>query len=123
LVTPLKARWSRRPSSPNSPKRRPYDGRRHAGQVASNLLAGEALSELGDHEEAEGGVRVLGLAASVDQPASRWAIEPEYLVHGKVSSMSVAGLATATIDGLTFPFNFLPAIRDASADLESRTVV
>jgi hypothetical protein len=67
--------------------------------------------------------RVLGHAASVDQPASRCAIEPEYLVHGKVSSIVVGGLVTATIDGLAFPFNFLPAIRGASADLESRTGV
>jgi len=34
-----------------------------------------------------------------------------------------AGLATATIDGLAFPFNFLPAVRGLAADRESRTVV
>jgi hypothetical protein len=45
------------------------------------------------------------------------------LVHGKVPSIVVGGLVTATIDGLAFPFNFLPAIRGASTDLESRTVV
>jgi hypothetical protein len=84
--------------------------------------AGKVLSELGDHEEAEGGLRVLGLSASVNQSASRGAIEPGYLVHGKVL-IFVVGLATSTIDGSTFPFNFLPAIQTTSGDLESRTVV
>ena len=66
---------------------------------------------------------VLGLPEKSFQPASRWAIEPEYCVHGKVSSIVVGGHATATIDGLTFPFNFLPATPTGSPDRESRTVV
>jgi hypothetical protein len=67
---------------------------------------------------------VLGLSEQFRQAASRWAIEPEYVVHGKVfSSFDWGGLATATIDGLTFPFNFLPAIPTTSGDRESRTVV
>jgi hypothetical protein len=80
------------------------------------------LGELGDHEEAEGGLRFLGLSASGDQSASRGSVEPGYLVHGKVL-IFVVGLATSTIDGSTFPFNFLSATRAALADLESRTVV
>ena len=91
-------------------------------EVAGDLLPGESLSELGDHEEAEGGLRILGPSASVDQSASRGAIEPGYLVHGKVL-IFVGGLATTTIDGSTFPFNFLPAVQATSGDLESRTVV
>jgi hypothetical protein len=59
----------------------------------------------------------------MDQSPSRGAIQPGYLVHGKVSFVVVAGLATATIDGLTFPFNFPPAIRGLAADRDSRTVV
>jgi hypothetical protein len=43
-------------------------------------------------------------------------------VHGKVL-IFVVGLATSTIDGSTFPFNFLPAVQTTSGDLESRTVV
>ena len=35
--------------------------------------------------------------------------------------MTVAGFATATIDGLTFPCNFLPALRGLAADRDSRT--
>ncbi len=81
------------------------------------------MSELGDHQKSEGGVRVLGLLGAVDQAASRRPIQPRYVVHGKVSSMSVVGLATATIDGLTFPFNFLSAVRGLAADRDSRTVV
>jgi hypothetical protein len=81
------------------------------------------LSELGDHEEAEGSLVVLGLSASVDQSASRRTIKSRYLLHGKVSSGFVVGLATATIDGLTFPFNFLPALRGLAADRDSRTMV
>ena len=88
-----------------------------------DLLPGESLSELGDHDEPEGGVKVLGLSASVDQPPSRGPIQSGYVVHGKGSSIGVCGLATATIDGLTFPFNFLPALRGLAADRESRTVV
>jgi hypothetical protein len=107
---PLKARWSASPSSPSSAKRR-------------DLLPGESLSELGDHEVAEGGSGVLGFLRSLDESASRGAIEPRYLVHGKVSSMTGAGLATATIDGLTFPFNFLLPVRGLAADRESRTLV
>jgi hypothetical protein len=80
------------------------------------------LGELGDHEEAEGSLRVLGLSASGDQSASRGSVKPRYLVHGKDLIVGV-GIATTTIDGATFPFNFLPAIRVALADLESRTVV
>ncbi len=86
-------------------------------------MPGESLSELGDHEEAERGEVVVGLAASSDQSASRGAIEPRYVVHGKVVSIVVGGLATATIDGLAFPFNFLPAMRGLAADRESRTMV
>lgn len=50
-------------------------------------------------------MRVPGLSASGDQSASRGSVEPRYLVHGKVLIFAV-GLATATIDGVTFPFNF-----------------
>jgi hypothetical protein len=103
LATPLNVRWSRSPSSPASAKRL-------------------ALSEFGDHEEPESGLRVLGLSTSGDQAASRRAIEPGYLVHGKVLTIGV-GLATTTIDGSTFPFNVFLAIRTLSGDLESRTVV
>jgi len=64
--------------------------------------------EFEDHEDAEGSLAVLGLSKQFRQPASRWAIEPEYVVHGKVFSfVDSGGLATPTIDGLTFPFNFL----------------
>jgi hypothetical protein len=66
---------------------------------------------------------VLGFSELLRQSASRWAIEPEYCVHGKVSSIVVGGHATATIDGLTFPFNFLTATPTGSPDRESRTVV
>jgi hypothetical protein len=48
---------------------------------------------------------VLGLSRQVRQPASRWAIEPGYVVHRKVPSIFVGGLATATIVGVTFRFN------------------
>jgi hypothetical protein len=65
---------------------------------------------------------VLGLLENSRQPASHRAIEPEYGVHGKVSIVRV-GLATVTIDGMTFPFNFLPALRGLAADRDSRTVV
>jgi len=65
---------------------------------------------------------VLRLTEQLRQPASRWAIEPEYGVHGKVSIVGV-GLVTTTIDGMTFPFNFLPATPTGSPDRESRTVV
>jgi len=65
---------------------------------------------------------VPGPSEKLGDPASRWAIEPEYGVHGKVSIVGV-GLVTTTIDGLTFPFNFLPAIPVTSPDHESRTVV
>ncbi len=68
-------------------------------------------------------MRVSGLSASVDQSPSRGAIQSGYRVHGKVASIVVSGLATATIDGLTFPFNLLPAVRGLAADRDSRTVV
>ena len=64
-----------------------------ASEVASDLLGRESLSELGDHEEPEGGVRVLGLSSSLDQSPSRGAIQSGYLVHGKGSSMTVGGRA------------------------------
>ncbi len=100
-----------------------HDGGRDAAEVAGDLVPGESLSELGDHEEAEGCEVVVGLAPSGDQSASRGAIKPRYVVHGKVPSIFVVGLATATFDGLTFPFNFLPAVRGVAADRDSRTVV
>jgi hypothetical protein len=81
------------------------------------------LVELEDHEDPEGGLVVLGPSQQLRQPVSHWAIEPECVVHGKVPSIFVGGLATATIDGVTFPFNFLPAIPTTSGDHESRTVV
>jgi len=93
-------------------------------EVASDLLPGEPLVELEDHEDTEGGLAVLGLPEQLSQPASHRAIEPEYVGHGKVISfIGCGGLATATIDGLSFPFNFLPATSTTSGDRESRTVV
>jgi hypothetical protein len=70
-----------------------------------------------------GSFRVAGLSASPNQSPSRGAIQSGYLVHGKVASIVVCGLATATIDGLTFPFNFLSAVCVLAADRDSRTVV
>ncbi len=107
----------------SEPPRRLHDGRRHAREVAGDLLPRQSLSELGDHQKPKGGVRVLGLFGAVDQSTSRGAIELRYLMHGKGSSIFVVGIATTTIDGLTFPFNFLPVIRGPAADHESRTVV
>jgi hypothetical protein len=104
------------------PPRGPDDRGRSTAKVASDLLPRESLSELGDHQETEGGLRVLGLSASVDQSTYLSAIESRYCVHGKVSIVGV-GLVTTTIDGFTFPFNFLPANRAPSADPESRAVV
>jgi hypothetical protein len=59
----------------------------------------------------------------VDQSAFLGSIEPGYGVQGKVASMKVGVLANTTIDGLTFPFNFLPALRGLAADRDSRTLV
>ena len=99
------------------------DRGRDAGEIASNLLSGEPLSELSDHEETESCLWVSCLSASENQSPSRGAIESGYRVQGKVASIVVSGLATATIDGLTFPFNFLSAFRGSTSDLELRTVV
>jgi len=66
---------------------------------------------------------VLGLSSSVDQPTFLGAIQPRYGVHGKGSSIVSGGLAITTIDGLTFPFNFLPTNRDPSLDPDSCTIV
>ena len=89
----------------------------------STVEVGGVVKLSTEPDQAQGGMRVRGFLRPADQPASRAPIEPRYLVHGKVSSMVGAGLATATIDGLTFPFNFLPALRGLAADRESRTVV
>jgi hypothetical protein len=97
-------------------------GRRGTVQVAGGPMLGKSLVELQDHEVAEGGSMVLGLLEKSFQPTSHRAIESEYGVHGRVSIVRV-GLATATIDGMTFPFNFLPANPVTSRDHDSRTVV
>jgi hypothetical protein len=94
-----------------------------AFEVASDLLASAPLSELGNHQESEGGLRVLGLSSSVDQSTYLGTIEPGYCVHGKGSSIFVGVFANTTIDGLTFPFNFLLPNRAPSGDPDSCTVV
>jgi hypothetical protein len=101
----------------------PHHGGRGAFQVARDLLAGASLSELGDHEEAERCLRVLGLSSPADQPPYLGSIEPGYCVHGKVLSMTDGVLANTTINGLAFPFNFLLPNRAASGDPDSCTVV
>jgi hypothetical protein len=107
-------------------QREPAGGVGHRGdgaaKIASDLLPAESLAELRDHQKSEGGLRVLGLAAAMDQPPSRGAIQSRYGVHGKVLIV-VGGLATTTIDGFAFPFNFLLPIPTSSADRESRTLV
>jgi hypothetical protein len=98
------------------------DGCRSALQVARDSLTGKALVELENHENTEGGGVVLGLSPRLHQPASHRAIKSGYVLHGKVISfVESGGIATATIDGLTFPFNFPPAI--PSGDRDSRTLV
>ena len=96
---------------------------RGTAEVASDLLSRKPFCQFDDHEETEGGLRVLGLSSSVDQSTFLSSIEPGYCVHGKATSIVVFGLATATIDGLAFPFNFLPTNRGPSDDPDSCTVV
>jgi hypothetical protein len=62
-----------------------------------------------------------GLLVSIDQSTSPGTIEPRYGVHGKGSSMGVGGLVTPTTDGLSFPSNFLSALRGLASDRDSRT--
>jgi len=90
-----------------APLRHLHNVQPHKGQVGGDPLPGDLLCELGDHEKAQGALGVSALSASQDETTSRGTIEPRHFAHGKVTSKGVVGLATATIDGLTFPFNFL----------------
>src|SRR5712675_936066 len=60
----------------------PHHSGRDANEVASDLLARESLSELGDHEELAGGARVVGLSSSLDQSPARGAIQSGILSTG-----------------------------------------
>jgi len=91
--------------------------------LPAKVLAGVPICELHNHEETEGSLRVLGFSSSVNQPTFLGTIQPRYGVHGKGSSIVSGDLAITTIDGLTFPFNFLPTSRDPSLDPDSCTFV